>query len=221
MIKVNTTLIGKIAGEARSQQTKDGMEVYVLPINVVILAKQGINKTITVETLIPKNLITLSDVCEGNRAEIHGEMTISKRDDQLRFVLSASNCVLAAVSPEDCIKGEMTFRGSVGKLVDQRTTQKGDPYVVFSAFSAEKVGSGTNDFACVWSRFLYFDYTKEDWLQQKSKVLVKGEMILSVYNDNLDISCKVSSLEQYVPTSNKNGSNTGNIQQPETEEQPF
>lgn len=221
MIKVNTTLIGKIAGKTCNQQTKDGIEVYALPVDVVILAKQGINKTITIDVLVPKNLITPSDVCEGNRAEIQGEMTICKRDDQLKFILLASNCVLTDVDPKDSLKGEMTFRGSVGKLVDQRTTQKGDPYVVFSAFSAEKIGSGPNDFACVWSRFLYFNYTKEEWLQQKSKVLVKGEMILSVYNDNLDLSCKVSTLEQYVPTNKNSGSNTDNIHQAETEEQPF
>ena len=97
---------------------------------------------------------------------------------------------------EDCIVGQMEFRGKVGKNIEEKQSKKGEPYLMFSAFSAEKVQDG---FEYLWVRFVRFGKEREAWLVPGCKVTAKGEMELSVYNDRLSFSCKVDEMAEYVP----------------------
>ena len=96
---------------------------------------------------------------------------------------------------EDSIKGEMHFRGKTGKNIEEKTDKKGKNFLQFSAFSAEKVNDG---FEYLWVRFLGFDREREEWLQPQTGIEAKGELELSVYNDKLNIACKVSEMSEYV-----------------------
>lgn len=77
-----------------------------------------------------------------------------------------------------------------------RKDKTGKPYLMFSAFSTEKVNDG---FEYQWVRFFCFGKEKEEWLQPGVKVDAKGEMSLSLYDGKPDISCRVEELNQYVP----------------------
>ena len=122
-------------------------------------------------------------------------MTFKKRGDNLYFNMSASSVNLTVASNEDSIKGEMLFRGKTGKNIEEKTDKKGKNFLQFSAFSAEKVNDG---FEYLWVRFLGFDREREEWLQPQTGIEAKGELELSVYNDKLNIACKVSEMSEYV-----------------------
>ena len=98
----------------------------------------------------------------------------------------------------DSIKGELSFRGKVGKNIEERKDKKDKSYTMFSAFSTEKVDE---NFEYQWVRFFCFDRQREEWLQPGVKVEAKGEMTVSVHNGKPDISCRVEELTQYIPES--------------------
>lgn len=98
----------------------------------------------------------------------------------------------------DSIKGELSFRGKVGKNIEERKDKKDKSYTMFSAFSTEKVDE---NFEYQWVRFFCFDRQREEWLQPGVKVEAKGEMTVSVHNGKPDISCRVEELAQYIPES--------------------
>ena len=78
------------------------------------------------------------------------------------------------------------------------------PYLMFSAFSTEKVNDG---FEYQWVRFFCFGKEREEWLQPGVKVDAKGEMSLSLYDGKPDISCRVEELNQYVPEAGNDNDN--------------
>lgn len=48
-----------------------------------------------------------------------------------------------------------------------------------------------------WVRFVRFSEEKEEWLQSKATIEAKGELEISVYNDRLNLGCKVAELNQW------------------------
>ena len=61
-------------------------------------------------------------------------------------------------------------------------------------FSAEKIGE---EFAFTWVRFVCFVEEKEEWLQPKATIEAKGDLEISVYNERLNLGCKVAELSQW------------------------
>ena len=47
--------------------------------------------------------------------------------------------------------------------------------------------------------FFLFDGKREAWLQPGVKANIKGALSVSVFNDKLDFSCRVSEMSEYVP----------------------
>ena len=90
----------------------------------------------------------------------------------------------------------MEFRGKVGKSIEDKTDKNGVLYCQFSAFNAEKVQDG---FEYIWVSFFLFDGKRETWLQPSVKANIKGALSVSVFNDKLDFSCRVSEMSEYVP----------------------
>ena len=84
--------------------------------------------------------------------------------------------------------------GKLGKTIEMKQDKKGNTYLAFSAFSAEKVGE---EFAFTWVRFVRFSPDREDWLQEKANIEAKGQLDLSVYNDRLNIGCRLSELAKW------------------------
>ena len=184
MIKCNVTVCGTISKAAVVRTNNENKAFTAFAVNCVIPARNGIDKTVEISVAKDGEEYNRADYTVGKRVEISGVLTFKKRGDNLYFNMSASSVNLTVASNEDSIKGEMHFRG-----------KKGKNFLQFSAFSAEKVNDG---FEYLWVRFLGFDREREEWLQPQTGIEAKGELELSVYNDKLNIACKVSEMSEYV-----------------------
>lgn len=195
MIKCNVTVCGTISKAAVVRTNNENKAFTAFAVNCVIPARNGIDKTVEISVAKDGEEYNRADYTVGKRVEISGVLTFKKRGDNLYFNMSASSVNLTVASNEDSIKGEMHFRGKTGKNIEEKTDKKGRNFLQFSAFSAEKVNDG---FEYLWVRFLGFDRERKEWLQPQTSIEAKGELELSVYNDKLNIACKVSEMSEYV-----------------------
>ena len=196
MIKCNVTICGVVSKAATCRNDKDGKPFVVFAVNVVIPAKNGINKTIEVGVTKDGTLTDVPVIELGARIELAGTLTLKKRGDNLYFNLAATGINAATLANEDSITGQMEFRGKTGKQIEEKKDKKGRPFIAFNAFSAEKVQDG---FEYTWVRFIRFDHEREAWLQPSMKISAKGNLELSVYNDRLNITCRFEEISEYVP----------------------
>lgn len=194
MIKCNVTVCGTICRVATVRTNSENKVFTAFAVNCVVPAKSGINKTLEISVAKDGEDNELKNCALGQRVNVSGTLTFKKRGDNLYFNLSASEVTLSA-SNEDSIKGEMHFRGKTGKNFEEKTDKKGKDFLQFSGFSAEKVNDG---FEYLWVRFFGFDCKREEWLQPQTGIEVKGDMELSVYNDKLNLSCKIAEMSAYV-----------------------
>lgn len=195
MIKCNVTICGTVSRAAQMRTNKEGKPFLTFGVNVVIPAKSGINKTI--EISVAKDGGTndeLSQFAVGSRVEVVGVLTFHKKGEALYFNMSATGINNFDAPGDDSVKGDIEFRGSLGNKIESKTDKKGNPFLVFSAFSTEKNGE---DFAFTWVRFMQFGETQKDWMAPKAGIEAKGELQLGVFNDRLDITCRVSELKEY------------------------
>ena len=198
MIKCNVTICGTISRAAQMRTGKEGKAFMSMGVNVVIPAKSGINKT--VEVSVAKDGVSqeeLSSYPVGTRVEVVGTLTFHKKGEAFYLNLSATGINAFDAGSEDSIKGEMEFRGTLGKKIEEKTDKKGNPFCVFSAYSSEKNGE---NYDFTWVRFLHFGEGKKEWMQPKVGIDAKGELQMSVYNDQLDITCRVGELSKWEKT---------------------
>lgn len=198
MIKCNVTVCGTISRAAQMRTGKEGKPFMSMGVNVVIPAKSGINKT--VEISVAKDGDSQEELASypvGSRVEVAGMLTFHKKGEALYFNLSATGINTFDASDDDSIKGDIEFRGTLGSKIEDKTDKKGKPFCVFSAFSSEKNG---DDYDYTWVRFLHFGESRKEWMQPKTGIDAKGELQMSVYNDRIDIGCRVSELSQWDKT---------------------
>lgn len=203
MIKCNVTVCGTIGRNASARTNKEGNSFLSFPLRVTIPDRDGQNEVIEISVSKDGSQEEASGYRNGSHVEITGTLFLKRRGDKLYFNLFADRIAPAATDAADAIGGEISFRGKVGKNIEERKDKNGKPYTVFSAFSAEKTDEG---FEYQWVRFLCFDRGCEEWLQPGARVEVKGAMTVTVHNGKPDISCRAEELAQYVPESdNTNG----------------
>lgn len=196
MIRCYVTVCGVVSRVATCRTNKDGQPFVTFAMNVVVLAKSGINKTIEVSVLKDGTLTEVGNIVTGQRIEEVGTLIPKRRGDALYFNMTATGINCDTGATEDSLVGKLEFRGKVGKSIEEKQSKKGEPCLMFSAFSAEKV---QDCFEYIWVRFVRFGKEQEEWLVPGCKVTAKGEVELSVYNDRLSFSCKVDELNEYVP----------------------
>ena len=192
MIKCNVSVCGTVSKAAVVRNGKDGMPFTTYSVDVVVPAKKGINKTVMVSCIMDGDCAEA--IVVGNRIDVKGVLTFKKKDDNLYFNLKGNEVSQSAAENKDGIVGDMDFRGKVGKDIDMKKDKNGKTFLMFSAFSAEKIGE---EFAFTWVRFVRFSEEKEEWLQSKAAIEAKGELEISVYNDRLNLGCKVAELSQW------------------------
>ena len=196
MIKCNVTINGTISRAAQMRTDKDNKQIVSFPVSVVLPAKSGINKTIEVSVFNNGTLSDCSKYPAGQRVKMQGTLTLRKHGESLYFNFMADSVTLNPADTKDKIEGEMEFRGSLGnKGIITKNDKKGNPFVVFSGFSTEKIGE---NFEFIWVRFVRFSGDKEAFLQPKAKVNIKGTAEFGVFNDKIDISCRVSEISEWV-----------------------
>lgn len=216
MIKCSVTINGTISRAAQMRTDKDNNQLVSFPVSVVLPAKSGINKTIEVSVSMNGTQTDCAKYPANQRVEMQGTLTLRKCGDALYFNFMADSVNLNPAESKDKIEGEMEFRGSLGsKDVVTKNDKKGNPFTIFSGFSTEKVGE---NFEFIWVRFVRFSGEKEASLQPKGKVNVKGTAEFGVYNDKVDISCRVSEISEWVKEPYRGG---GQVQQNPEDECPF
>ena len=192
MIKCNVSVCGTVSKAAVVRNGKDGMPFTTYSVDVVIPAKSDINKTVIVSCIMDGD--DSEGIVVGNRIELKGVLTFKKKDDNLYFNLKGVEVSQPAAESKDSIVGDMDFKGKVGKDIDMKKDKNGKVFLMFSAFSAEKIGE---EFVFTWVRFVRFVEEKEEWLQSKATIEAKGKLEISVYNDRLNLGCKVAELNQW------------------------
>ena len=192
MIKCNVSVCGTVSKAAVVRNGKDGMPFTTYSVDVVVPAKKGTNKTVMVSCIMDGDCAEA--IVVGNRIDVKGVLTFKKKDDNLYFNLKGIEVSQPATESKDGIVGDMEFKGKVGKDIDMKKDKNGKAFLMFSAFSAEKIGE---EFAFTWVRFVRFSEEKEEWLQSKATIEAKGELEISVYNDRLNLGCKVAELNQW------------------------
>ena len=192
MIKCNVSVCGTVSKAAVVRNGKDGMPFTTYSIDVVVPAKKGINKTVMVSCIMDGDCAEA--IIVGNRINVKGVLTFKKKDDNLYFNLKGIEVSQPAAESKDGIVGDMDFKGKVGKDIDMKKDKNGKTFLMFSAFSAEKIGE---EFAFTWVRFVRFVEEKEEWLQPKTTIEAKGDLEISVYNERLNLGCKVAELSQW------------------------
>ena len=192
MIKCNVSVCGTVSKAAVVRNGKDGMPFTTYSVDVVVPAKKGINKTVMVSCIMDGDCAEA--IVVGNRIDVKGVLTFKKKDDNLYFNLKGIEVSQPAAESKDGIVGDMDFKGRVGKDIDMKKDKNEKAFLMFSAFSAEKIGE---EFAFTWVRFVRFVEEKEEWLQPKVTIEAKGELEISVYNERLNLGCKVAELSQW------------------------
>ena len=180
MIKCNVTVCGVIGRDASTRTGKEDKKFLSFPLRVAIQGKDGQSGTVEISVSKDGNEDEAVGYRNGSRVEVTGTMYLKRRGDKLYFNLFADRIGTASLDDADSLKGEMSFRGKVGKNIEQRK---------------EKVDDG---FEYQWVRFFCFNGPCEEWLQPGVKVDAKGEMAVSLHNGKPDISCRVEELSQYV-----------------------
>lgn len=205
MIKAEANVVGIIKRSATVCTDKNGNPYLSFIMAVELLDTKTGTKSIEVFVSLPNaRQEEASSFAEGVRIAISGNMDIRKRNEELCFYITANSVETQSVSEHDAISGTMTFRGYLKKekLYEQKTDKNGHPFIVFSAYSIEKVGE---EFISTWVNFMRFpekgcgiETIIPDWLHTKAHVNITGELQVSAYNGIIRLSCRVKDMSEHV-----------------------
>lgn len=195
MIKCNVTINGTVSRVATVRTNQDGRAFVCFAVKVFIPAKSGAGKQVEISVSKDRTEADSSLYTIGARVNMQGTLTFRKRGDAHYLNFHADTVDLAPATDKDSIEGNIEFRGTIGKQVEEKTDKKGGKYLVFSAFSTEKDGDAL---AFTWVRFIRFSAEREAFLAPKSGITAKGKLELTVYLDKLNIACRVEELAEWV-----------------------
>ena len=194
MIKAEVNITGTVRRSA-SIRTDRNNQPYVSFVMSVSLADGSGTRDIRVFVSVPQaRQSDLSVYTEGQRVTASGTMDIRRKDDGL-------------VPALDAISGTLSFRGYLKKenIFDERTSKNGRPYLLFSAYSSEKVG---DNFVSTWVTFMRFpeknatvESIKPDWLRPRAHVDISGDLRISFYKEAPSLSCIVREMTEHINNS--------------------
>ena len=195
MIKCNVTINGTVSRAATVRTNNEGQTFICFGVKATIPAKSGADKQVEISVSKDGSETDTAPYAVGARVEMQGTLTFRKRDNNLYLNFHADTVDFAPTSDKDSIAGDIEFRGTIGKQVEEKTDKKGGKYLVFSAFSTEKDGEA---FAFTWVRFIRFSAERETFLAPKTGITAKGKLELSAYLDKINIACRVEELAEWV-----------------------
>lgn len=207
MIKAEVKIIGTIKRGASIRTDKNNQPYLSFFVTMALPDAKATSNNIDAFVSYPKGQQSdVSVFSEGVRVAIQGTLDIRHKEGNLLFYLLAESVTTENVVELDAISGTLSFRGHLKKenVFEEKKDKNGNPYLVFSAYSAEKVGGG---FVSTWVNFMRFptkgasiDTIKPEWMRSKAHVLINGELQLSSYNSKVQLSCKVTDMSEYVKT---------------------
>ena len=197
MIKCNVSVIGHVFRAPEIKNDKDGNPFVTFGISTEV-KDNGETKEIDISVACDGEDDQVLSLSNGDRVKVKGVLTFRKREDVVFFNLSAGE--VDKTKEKDRIEGTMTFRGTLGgKEILEKQGKKG-AYRVFDAYSAEKVAE--DKFSYIWVHFVDFSEERPECLVPKSGINAEGALEMNLFNDRLDIGCRVSSLSGWEKQSN-------------------
>ena len=143
MIKAEVNVTGTVKRNAGIRTDRNNNPYLSLILTVCLPDAKQTNHSIDVFVSLPnarqEDVYTYT---EGSRLTVNGSMDFRKKEEELQFYLTGNLVSIENVTDLDAIGGTMTFRGHLKKenVYEQKTDKNGHPYIVFSAYSSEKVG---------------------------------------------------------------------------------
>ena len=204
MIKCIVTVCGTLSRTAIKRTNREGNPFSTFGIKVIIPDNTGNDKVIEI-SVAKDGDEDLSMLTIGSRIEVTGVLTFHKKEDNIWLNLSATGINSFNTGNKDSITGDMEFRGTLGKkTIEIKKDKKGKPFKIFFAYSSERITSATENedakYAFIWVRFVQFNAIGSDWLAPSVGVNVKGDLNLTVYNNNISLGCRVKELTQWDKT---------------------
>lgn len=205
MIKANVNVTGTIKNSASVKTDRNGVPYLSFLLSVTLQDPKAGNKEIPIYVSVPCGQQSeLSLYTQGKRAIIGGDMDVKMRDNELVCNLTANLISTEGVADVDSISGTLDFRGHLrnDNVYEEKKDKNGHPFLVFSAYSAEKVGQ---DFVSTWVNFMRFpekdatiDTITPPFMKPKANVTVKGDFQLSSFNGKVRISSRVIEMNEYI-----------------------
>ena len=193
MIKCNVTIIGRVFRAPEIKNDREGNPFVTFGVSTE-LKDNGETRDIDISVACDGEDDNVLGLSSGDRVKVKGVLTFRKREDVVFFNLSANE--VNKTKEKDKIEGTMTFRGTLGNKEIQEKQGKKGAYRVFDAYSAEKIAEDL--FSYIWVHFVDFSEERPECLVPKAGINAEGDMELTLYNDKLDIGCRVSSLSEWV-----------------------
>ena len=197
MIKCNVTIVGRVFRAPEIKNDREGNPFVTFGVSSE-LKDNGETRDIDISVASDGEDDVILGLSVGDRIKVKGVLTFRKREDVVFFNLSASE--VDKTKEKDRIEGTMTFRGTLGgKEIQEKQGKKG-AYRVFDAYSAEKVAE--DKFSYIWVHFVDFSEERPDCLVPKAGINAEGALEMNLFNDRLDIGCRVSSISGWEKQSN-------------------
>ncbi len=197
MIKCNVTIVGRVFRAPEIKNDREDNPFVTFGISSE-LKDNGETRDIDISVASDGEDDVILGLSVGDRVKVKGVLTFRKREDVVFFNLSASG--VDKTKEKDRIEGTMTFRGTLGgKEIQEKQGKKG-AYRVFDAYSAEKVSE--DKFSYIWVHFVDFSEERPECLIPKAGINAEGALEMNLFNDRLDIGCRVSSLSGWEKQSN-------------------
>ena len=197
MIKCNVTIVGRVFRAPEIKNDREGNPFVTFGVSSE-LKDNGETRDIDISVASDGEDDVILGLSVGDRVKVKGVLTFRKREDVVFFNLSASE--VDKTKEKDRIEGTMTFRGTLGgKEIQEKQGKKG-AYRVFDAYSAEKVAE--DKFSYIWVHFVDFSEERPECLVPKAGINAEGALEMNLFNDRLDIGCRVSSLSGWEKQSN-------------------
>ena len=205
MIKAEVNVTGTVKRNAGIRTDRNNNPYLSLLLTVCLPDAKQTNHSIDVFVSLPnarqEDVYTYT---EGSRLTVNGSMDFRKKEEELQFYLTGNLVSIENVTDLDAIGGTMTFRGHLKKenVYEQKTDKNGQPYIVFSAYSSEKVGESV---VSTWVNFMRFPEKDADissilpdWMRPKSHVDITGDLQVSSYGGTVRLSCRVRDIQEHV-----------------------
>ncbi len=216
MIKVKEMTVSGVISKSASLRNDDGKSRLTFRVKVLLPSVTSDNKCLEVfvNKAQPENN-DLQNLVEGKQVEIKGVMDIhpNKRPEEGKPAdpVCFMECEKVKLADRkkgalDEFSGTLDFIGSVSKGIEEKKDKNDNPFLVFSAFSAEQSKGENPQWFYQYVRFMKFPKKNEegmairpDWLQEKSKVHITGDIQVSSYKGSVGISSRVVTIEEYKP----------------------
>ena len=173
MIRADVNMTGTIKRSATTRTDKNEKPYLSFVVNVKLPDAKGKGRDLDVlVTFQGGKKSDLSLLAEKQRVTVQGTLDIRKKGEDLAFYLT------------------------------EKSDRNGNPYLLFSAYSSEKVG---DNFVSTWVRFLRFpekgagiETIKPEWMQPRCRVSIDGELQLASYDKQVRLSCRVSDMKEFI-----------------------